>query len=44
MTLKDLILGLVGLAALVLWTCAYGSWFVVRETFARMRSGEWRKY
>ena len=43
MTLKDLILGVVGLLALLLWTLAYGPCFLVRDCWLRLTTGKWTK-
>lgn len=44
MTLKDLILGVVGLAVLVVFSIFYGSFFISKECWHRVKHGEWRMY
>lgn len=43
MTIKDLILGVVGLCALLLWTLAYSPCFLVRDCWVRLTTGKWTK-
>lgn len=41
MTIKDLILGVIGLLALLLWILCYGPAFIVRDCWRRVTTGKW---
>lgn len=38
MTVKDLVLGVIGLAALLIFTLIYGPFFVARDVYRRMNA------